>query len=149
MVLDVLENKERYYSFHKNFKEAFNFLERSLTEKPEPGKYEIKGDELFAVVQQYETSDDSSWEAHRKYIDIQFMLSGSEIIEWANIDKASKDAEYVEENDFLDCGVVHDGTECKMEKGYYSILWPEDLHKPKCVWNEKCQVDKIVIKVAL
>ena len=74
MVLDVLENKERYYSLHKNFKDAFDFLEKSLKSNPEPGKYELKGDDLFAVVQAYETAEDSKWEAHRKYIDIQFYI---------------------------------------------------------------------------
>ena len=151
MVLDTMENKERYYALHKNFKEAFEFLEKSLVSKPEIGKVELEGDELFAVVQGYETapSKDNFWEAHRKYIDIQFIMDGKEIIEWTNIDNCDKDSEYVEEKDFLDCKDVKDSTECKMGKGYFMILWPEDLHMPKCAWNEKTSVGKIVMKVAL
>lgn len=150
MVLGVIENCERYYSLHQGFKEAFDFLKKSSESMPAPGKYEIQGDRLFAVVQQYETSSakDNKYEGHRKYIDIQFMLSGREIIEWANITEAPADAKYDEGNDFLDTGEV-EGTGCKLSRGSFAILYPEDLHKPRCVWGESCPVDKIVVKVAL
>lgn len=148
MILDTFENKEKYYSLHKDFKEAFEFLENSLMEQPELGKHEIKGDELFASVQAYETSNDGQWEAHRAYIDIQFIMNGQEIIEWANLEDAAKKV-YQKENDFLDCGPVKKYSECKMEKGYFMILWPEDLHRPKCVYDESCNVNKIVMKILI
>ena len=149
MVLDVLENKERYYPLHKNFKAAFDFLQKAIKDKPAPGKYELKGDDLFAVVQSYETVDDGNWEAHRKYIDIQFIIEGCEIIEWANIANLPPEVKYNEENDFLDCGHIENSTSCKMQKGDFLILWPEDLHKPKCVWDEKSNIVKVVVKIAL
>jgi YhcH/YjgK/YiaL family protein len=151
MVLDVLQNKERYYPLHRNFKEAFAYLEKCLENKPEPGKHEIKGDELFALVQQYETrpGKDNRWEGHRDYIDIQAVLSGNEIMEWANIADAGKDVTYNEQNDHFYFGDVRDATECKLKKTWFSILWPEDLHKPKCVWDKAESVDKVIIKVRL
>lgn len=149
MILDTLDNKEKYYSLHKNFKEAFEFLEKSLVNSLEIGKHEINGDELFASVQAYETSKDGSWEAHRSYIDIQFIVNGQEVIEWANLEEASDDAVYYADNDFLDCGAVSNGTACKLKKGFFMILWPEDLHKPKCVYDNECAVDKIVVKILL
>jgi biofilm protein TabA len=151
MVLDVLQNKERYYPLNRNFKEAFEFLEKCLRNRLEPGKYEIKGDELFALVQQYETTPgtNNKWEGHSKYIDIQVVLSGNEIIEWANIADAGKDVTYNEQNDHFYFGDVQDATECKFKKTSFMILWPEDLHKPKCIWNRPESVDKIIIKVKL
>lgn len=151
MVLDVLQNKERYYSLHKNFKEAFESLEKGLKNKLEPGKYEIKGDEIIAVVQKYDTvpGKNNVWEGHRDYIDIQIVLSGNEIIEWANIADAGKDVTYNDHNDHFYYGDVQDSTECKFKKNYFMILWPEDLHKPKCIWNKTEDIDKIIIKVKL
>ena len=151
MILGVLKNKERYYSLHKGFKQAFDFLDKSLLNEPESGKHEILGDSIFAVVMQYDTtpSKEAMWEGHRKYIDIQFVLSGREIVEWADISDALPTAVYDEEKDFFDCGEVGKGTECKLSKGYFAILYPEDLHKPKCDWDKCNNVKKIVVKIAL
>lgn len=149
MILDVFENRDRYYSLHKGFNEAFDFLEKCLESPPATGKYEVQGNQIYALVQQYETApaEERKWEGHRKYIDIQFMLSGREIIEWANIADAA-DIVYNEEKDVLRC-FVPEGTDCKLSKGCFAVFYPEDLHKPSCIWDEKNIVGKIVVKVAV
>ena len=151
MVVDVLQNKERYYPLHRNFKEAFEFLENGDMGRLGPGKHSIKGDDIVAVVQKYDTvpGKDNIWEGHRDYIDIQVVLSGNEIMEWANIADAGKDVTYKESNDHFYFNEVRDGTECKCKKNYFMILWPEDLHKPKCIWNKSENIDKVIIKVKL
>ena len=151
MILDLFENRERYYGLHKDFKEAFEYLEKCLHSKPQTGKATVNGDKIWVSVQNYDTtpSEENNWEGHRRYIDIQFVLSGSEIMEWANVKEALPDATYDEEKDFFDCGDIKDGTECKLEAGGFAILYPEDLHKPKCIWNTKKDVFKIVVKVLI
>ena len=150
MILDMFENRERYFSLHNGFKEAFGFIEECMKSKPAPGKYIIKDSQIYALVQHYESTpaENVNWEGHRKYIDIQFVLTGKEIIEWTNIKAVSPDAVYQEEKDFLHCGNIK-GMSCTMSQGSFVILYPEDIHKPHCIWDTKCEVDKIVVKVAL
>lgn len=149
MVLDTFINREKYFKMDAKFEKAFAFLEDSIGKNLSPGKYEIEGDEIFASVQEYETSDEGGWEAHRKYIDIQFVLEGKEIIEWGNIERLSENSVYHEENDFLECDFEKGETKCKLEQNDFMILWPEDIHKPKCIYEQKCNVRKIVVKVAV
>ncbi|MFH1308555.1 MAG: YhcH/YjgK/YiaL family protein [Patescibacteria group bacterium] len=46
------------------------------------GRTKIEGDNIFLMVQEYETrpKEEKSAEQHKKYIDIQLILSGEEII---------------------------------------------------------------------
>ena len=75
MIVDRLENWEKYH-FGKDWKTAFEFL-MSLTSDIKDGEYPLKGKEIFALVMSYETRDSGKAvrEAHRKYVDIQTVIS--------------------------------------------------------------------------
>ena len=78
MILDLCENWADYaYGKEEIWAEAFGFL-ASLQPDCEIGKYEIRGDDMFALVQSYDTKDiaDSKLEAHHEFIDIQTLLVG-------------------------------------------------------------------------
>ncbi|MFC1770208.1 YhcH/YjgK/YiaL family protein, partial [Nitrospirota bacterium] len=66
-----------------------------------PGKYEIDGENIFAILSTYETShrEERRPEAHREYVDIQILLSGKEIIEWYPIEGMNVELEYDESRD--------------------------------------------------
>jgi YhcH/YjgK/YiaL family protein len=81
MIKDHLNQKERYERLHPLFPKAFAFIEKAVKENYAAGKYELEGKELYAMVQEYDSKTDSKTEAHRKYIDIQFVVSGTECIE--------------------------------------------------------------------
>lgn len=130
--------------------EAYEFVEKILSEGVENGSHNIT-DEIFANVMTYETKyrKDCCFEAHKKYIDIQLMLDGCEIISTEHIDVMHKyectqpfgdgDTElYVLNNECVD-NVISNGD--------FVILYPEDAHMP-CVCVGKPQtVKKVVIKV--
>ena len=104
MIVDTLKNNSRYAALHPSFAKAFAFLEKAQKELPEIGRQEIDGDKIYALVQQYETAPASErkWEAHKKYIDIQFIYSGSEIISWDTIENLPEGTDY---NETKDCYV--------------------------------------------
>ena len=147
MIVDVLENKELYYGIHKNMKPAFEFIEKAVKENLEVGRYELDGKNLFALVQEYDSKTDAKWEYHRKYIDIQFIVSGIEVMDFCDITKATPNTEYNAEKDvmfYTDCPKA--GT-CAVEAGEYAIFFPHDVHKPGMCFGNPAPVKKIVVKV--
>ncbi len=148
MIVDVLKNKELYYGIHKNIKPAMEFIEKAVAENLEVGRYELDGKNLFALVQEYDSKIEASWEYHRKYIDIQFIVSGKEIITWDNIKNLPDGVEYNEEKDIAKFA-MSGGTDVVMETGYYCILYPQDLHQPGRVFDNVEPIKKIVVKIAI
>lgn len=148
MIVDVLKNKELYYGIHKNMKPAMEFIEKAVAENLEVGRYELDGKNLYALVQEYDSKTDAKWEYHRKYIDIQFIVSGKEIITWDNIKNVPDGVEYNEEKDIAKFD-MDGGTDVVMEAGYYNILYPQDLHQPGRVFDKVEPIKKIVVKIAV
>ena len=150
MVFDNIKNCELYYSMHPRFKEAFDFVKKAIAENLAAGKYEIDGKELWASVQEYTSKleSEAKAEAHKNYIDIQYIVSGVEVIEGFDIDKATPKSEY---NDVKDVMFYED--EANVTKGVlnadeYGIFFPRDVHKPgMCLDGKQDAVKKIVVKV--
>lgn len=148
MVLDVIANCSQYFALHPHFAKAFDFLRGLDAHNLHPGRYEIDGDDVYAMVQEYTTApaETNQWEAHRKYIDIQYVVAGNECLEWLDLGHLPLDTPYSEQKDCLLCvGPV--GTACKMEPGSFSILFPQDLHKPRCIYSHPEAVIKVVVKI--
>ena len=148
MIVDVLKNNARYIGLHPGFAKAFAFLEAAQKELPEVGRYEIDGDKVYALVQQYNTvpSSDAKWEAHKKYIDIQFVHEGTEVIAWDSIENLPAGEPFDEAKDrYLYYG--EDKSPVELHAGTFAIYFPEDLHRPKEQYKTSSPVTKIVIKV--
>ena len=150
MVFDNLKNCELYYSLHPRFTEAFDFIKKALAKNLPAGKYEIDGKELWASVQEYTSKlqTEAKAEAHKNYIDIQFIVSGTEVIEGFDIDKATPKTEY---NDIKDVMFYEDNTNVTagvLNANEYGIFFPNDVHKPgMCLNGKQDIVKKIVVKV--
>jgi len=152
MIFDIIANSDNYSSLYKGIAEGFNFIKKAVSEDLPVGKYEIDGTNIFAMVQEYTTKphDGAVFEAHRKYIDIQYVISGIEEIGICDISKGvvrteynqETEAEFYEKND--KCGKL------VLEAGDFAIFFPNDLHMPGLAFEGKtCNVKKIVVKVAL
>jgi len=151
MILDTIGNSSKYEILHRNFKKGFDFIRNSDLENLEPGRYEIDSDEVFVLVQTYKTSpeNEKKFETHRNYIDIQYIVSGTEVIGYTPAEKLTVCDPYNEECDaeMSDCP---DMTPCTLEAGSFILLFPEDPHKPGCSYgNNHNNVRKIVVKVKL
>ncbi|MDD5362413.1 MAG: YhcH/YjgK/YiaL family protein [Ignavibacteria bacterium] len=149
MITDKLENAKLYYSLGGRIEKALKYLETTNIADAEEGKYEIDGENIFAVVSVYETKDSSNCnlEAHRKYIDVQYAVRGSELIGYAPLNSQAVIKEYDEEKDFA----LYGGTPSfiKLEEKMFAIFYPGDLHMPGIKVSESAHVKKVVIKVKL
>lgn len=145
MIFDTLENIKNYEGLG-NVYTALKFLFETDFTKMELGRYELLSDDIFYMVQRYETDPDKTIsEAHKKYIDIQFMVDGEEIIGVAPISCEKTETEAKPENDVW-------FYECKTEpltliKNSFMVLYPNDLHCPGVAVDSAKACHKVVVKV--
>lgn len=152
MITGNIKNADRYYSLHPLFKAAFEAYLNLTAAKTAPGTYEINGHELYASVQSYNTRTvlDMKFENHKKYIDIQFVVSGEEYIPSAPVNTLEESEGYNEDEDisFYSDAPAH-FTSTYLGEGDFAIFFPEDAHAPRIAVTTPQHVDKIVIKVAV
>lgn len=145
MILDNLSNARRYFALHPAFKKAFLALSKKNFIASPAGRYEL-GDDIFALVSDNaaRTPRRSKLEAHRKYIDIQYVVSGSDEIGW----KALADCKRVREkyDAKRDVAFYADAPAAfvSVAPGSFVLFFPEDAHAPL---SGKGNVRKVVVKV--
>ena len=151
MILDTLAHATRYEALNPRFAQAFAYL-RSVDGTQTPGRHYLDGDNLFAIVETYATKplESALFEAHRKYIDVQFIHRGRETILWAPLPLMREETRpYDAEKDIAKWKLVPDVTPLHLSAGSFAILFPQDAHAPCVEWGASEQVFKVVMKVAL
>lgn len=149
VIHSTLTHADRYATLHPAFPSCLAFLKAFDPATP-TGRYEVKGTDAFALVQHYETAPASTKpiEAHRKMIDIQFLATGSEIIQVTPPRRQHPSTEYTEEKDCQLFDTTDDISDCILQAGELAFFFPEDLHKPGCTHGEAPRsVIKVVVKV--
>ena len=146
MIIDNIANKDLYLSANPGFKAAFDFIEKAAAGNPEDGKYPIEGDN-FCLVQSYTPSENAGqFEAHRDYIDIQFIVSGSEYMEWNHISEGTVTLPYAPEND-CELFTAEPKVKLTLNAGDFAVFFPQDLHNPGNCVTPPVAVKKIIAKI--
>jgi len=147
MIIDQLKNARLYQGLGGNLKKAFDYLAGQDFSAIEPGRYDIDGDTVYALVQRYDTKPRGKgpWEAHRRYIDVQFVASGIETLGWTNIGNLTETQSYVADKDYL----LLDGSGdfVTARTGDFLVFFPEDAHMPCLAHDQPAPVLKVVVKV--
>ncbi|NLM13342.1 MAG: DUF386 domain-containing protein [Epulopiscium sp.] len=130
---------------------AIQFLKENDFTNMEAKKYEIDGDRLFATVMDKETApkEQRAPEAHMAYADIQFMVSGKEVIGFAKkTDGLVVTEDKLQEKDVIKyTNEVPNEIDLKLLPGDFAIFFPEDIHRPLCAFDEPGKVRKVVVKI--
>lgn len=147
MILDTLDQADRYASLHPGFAPGFAFLREAPLAELQPGRHEIDGERVFAIVATDEGRgrDGARLEAHRRYIDIQLVVEGNEVIGWSELTCCTNvESPYDAEKDIV---FFRDrpATWMDLAPGHFCIFFPEDAHAPLAGQG---LVRKIVVKVA-
>lgn len=148
MVIDKIENYRLYSTLTKRLAKGFEFITNTDLVAIESGKYEIDNDAIFAIVQEYDTKEeqDCVLESHHKYIDIQYIIQGVELMGVTSL----KNQVVVEENLENDYTFYQGETSMlKVDEGMFTIFFPEDLHRPGVKAGQISKVKKVVIKVKI
>jgi len=145
MIIDVLRNGRIYAELGPRLVAALDYLRRDFSGVA-AGRHEIDGGNVYALVQEYQTKPPHGrWEAHRKYIDVQFVVSGAERMGWAHLRDLRVSEKYDESKDAL--FLQGEGNLLEMRAGMFAIFWPEDAHMPGLAIGEPGPVKKVVVKV--
>lgn len=147
MICDLLTNSSTYVPMHPMFLLAFGWLQNTGLQQIKPGRYAIAGDDVFALVSEYETKalPEGCSEAHQLYIDIQVLIQGEELIGWEPLTNQELLKPYRADTDIA----FYKGEPAlfKLSEGLFAVFFPSDLHMP-CISNGNAQpVKKVVIKV--
>lgn len=145
MILDQLKNKNLYENAHPGFDKAFAFLESFVKEKLEVGRYEIDGDNVYAMVQSYDSKLEGKFEAHNEYIDIQFVAEGSEVIEYADRADLTVTRPYAPDAELY--ADYDASSKLVLKPGSFAIFYPNDGHKPGMAIDEPQKILKVVVKI--
>lgn len=148
MIFDQIENFENYKGLGRVY-DGLKILAETDFSKVEPGRYEVDGANLFYNVQEFETrAEQKNSEAHKKYIDIQFVYGGEELIGWAPITTAEK--KLIRENEAGDVWIYEVETENLILKNRrFAVFYPDDLHRPCMAVKEPAMCKKVVVKVKI
>jgi YhcH/YjgK/YiaL family protein len=138
-----------YFRHKERWDKAFAFLKDNDLAKMEVRRYEIDGDNVYAPISEYMTKneEDAKYEAHQKYIDIQYVINGKELIGIApmSLKKEILDP-YNPEKDVMFLSVERI-INFKATPDRFFIFFPDDTHRPGLKDGENSQVRKVVVKV--
>jgi YhcH/YjgK/YiaL family protein len=148
MIVDRIGNAKLYRGFGHRVAEALDYLTRTNLAALPNGKQEIDGERLFAVVQRYQGKPvaEARWEYHEKYLDLQFVVTGDELMGYAPWDdKLSVDMAY---DPAKDAGLIMaSGVMMPISSGMFAVFAPRELHAPSLAADPaKPDIFKVVMK---
>lgn len=148
MILDDLQAAGRYDALHPLFRAGMEFLRRGDLESLPGGRHEIDGDRVFALVNRDPGRGHAGarLEAHRKYIDIQYLVSGREEIGWRPTEQCQQVSEPYDDSRDILFFADHPQTWIELPAGKFMIFYPQDAHAPLAATGDNL---KVVIKVAV
>lgn len=147
MVTDYTDRIAQYARNVPELYDAVRFAKRVQEENLPVGRYPVGND--FAFVQEGTTHSlqEGDFEVHRKYLDVQIVLSGGEVMEYADIRDLKEKVPYSEEKDveFLE----GTGSKILMTPGKFYLVYPGDGHKPCCHEEVSMNYKKVVVKIRI
>lgn len=149
MIIDRLKNAHNYYDMVPGLEKGFEFLKTADLENLPAGRYELDGERVVALIQEYTTMDNPPWETHNYHLDIQYLVKGEELIGYyPNIDEMVKTQDYNVKDDY-DLYEDVEGSYVTLKDDVIMILFPQDGHLPRKAAVEPMPVKKVVIKVLI
>jgi len=146
VILDTLDNSRRYTGLHPLFTTAFDYLRRLPAQPPESGRLNLDGEKLVAIYSAVHgrRRDQARLECHRRYIDIQYVIAGSDEMGWAPLQacrrpvaafSSEKDIQFFDDEPF---------SWVTARAGSFCIFFPDDAHAPLV---SDGLIHKVVLKI--
>lgn len=150
MILDTIENVNNYKGLSHRLDKVLDLLLNNNHYELKPGKNDIDKENIFLLKNEYRTEREfaEALEAHKKYLDVQLILEGEEIIEWEFFNNHEIIEDYNEEHDYSFFKPLNT-TKLRMSKGKFCVFFPNDLHMPGIKSLETSAVKKVVYKVLI
>lgn len=151
MIFDKISNIQCYSSISPNLKEAIDWIKKFDSTCTSQKDYAIRDREIYAFCRKFDPVDEAvqQYETHKSYIDIQYVLSGSERILCAHQDDLEISIPYDSDKDISFLKGDIKPADLILKEGNFAIFFPWDAHKPCLKTAEDEYSLKLVIKVAV
>ena len=147
MVYDTLEHRAQYRGLGERFMKALDYLAATDFSALPDGRQEIDGDDVFANIGSYVTKPENvTPEAHKTYMDIQYVFEGVESIGVGPVEEMGGIVEARPEGDIWLRKAGHLDY-VTLEKGRFIAVWPGDAHAPGIAVGAPAPARKCVVKV--
>ncbi len=132
MILDNIQNIGRYKGLHAALDEALDYIMACGLAGLAPGRHEVDGERIYLLVQEpaLKSFEETAWEAHRLYIDIQIALKDGETIGYAPIDLVDGWSAYDAQKDIRFSHSPFHGLALPLPAGAFAVFFPHDAHRP-------------------
>lgn len=151
MIFDNAKNLDFYKALgvEGRYAKAIEWLKSQDLENLAEGKYEIDGKNVYANVMSYTTIpwEQATYEAHENYSDIQYVITGTELMTYAPVETLNPSGPYNPDKDVVKFDNANPGMKLPTHAGEYAIFFPWDGHKPKAANGEPAPVKKVVVKI--
>lgn len=151
MIFGNIKNIELYEKMGEEIKKCLNYIKNNDISHLSKGIHEIEGKDFFVNIVEYDLQNDEDrfWEAHRIYLDVHFMIYGSERIKLNFLDNADI-KQYDENNDFVSFQESNEfNSYVDLKDGDFLICYPTDVHKTALKIDHDEYVKKAIFKIKL
>lgn len=150
---ESVNQREFAVQFFKNrerWEKAFHFLKTSDLKNISLGRHELEGDALYANIDEYVTKNenDTRFEAHRKYADIQYLVFGEENIGVTVFENTMENISYSDEKDIAFLTAPQNNYKLASPERFF-VFFPDDAHRPCVKAEENIKIRKVVVKVLI
>ena len=153
MVIDRLDHAAQYYALGKGIETALRwFAAYADDELALPAKTALDGEKIFVNGVNYtsEAKPQGQLEAHRKYIDVMYVVEGEEKFFYKPIAEVSRvTMPYDAEKECQLAEIDADAAQHRFSAGRFLIFFPQDGHLAAQIWDKPCKVRKFIAKVAV
>ncbi|HMM19933.1 MAG TPA: YhcH/YjgK/YiaL family protein [Selenomonadales bacterium] len=152
MILGHIDNISKELAFYPPaIKKGLAYLRAADFSGVSNGKHIIDGEKMHVVVSEYATSpvDDRKAETHERYIDVQYIIEGSEMMGFSSDGSGEVQENLLAEKDAVFYRNVRNEKFVQLEKGMFAIFFPWDIHRPGCMSQAPANVRKAVLKIAM
>ncbi len=151
MIIDSIKNADKYYCVHPSFKAAFEAL-KGINEDTPNEKITVDGDKIFINLSEYTNKNVSEclFENHARYIDIQFVINGSEMIDITDSEPLEATDDRLETDDIAFYKDPSSFSTAMLTEGVFTVIFPGEAHRPCIAPDGKgVKVRKAVAKILL
>ncbi|MEK3719306.1 YhcH/YjgK/YiaL family protein [Paenibacillus sp. FSL H8-0034] len=151
MIIGSMSLWENQATFeHKIIVSAIEQLNTILKQNSDTGRIEIKGDQIYATIMEFDTKpmQEQLAEKHELYIDIHYLIEGEETIGWFALrDDVEIVKPYDSEQDYALYEPSPDELLLQLKPGMYAVFFPNDIHRPGMGQGQQTKIKKAVVKI--
>ncbi|MGT2753663.1 YhcH/YjgK/YiaL family protein [Streptococcus ovis] len=149
MLFDTLNQLQRYQGLHPNLDTALHYLMSHNLKEKANGTYTVEGNKVFFFIQENQLNQDTSqeFEYHHHYLDLHFLLEGTEIIQFGHlVDQVTSPYDEIKDIGMVTC---QEHTTFHLTGDDFVAFFPGEAHQPNQYSGQETHVKKCVFKVLI